>query len=281
MKSLAQLAVLLGFAAFAAPAICAQTVKWRMDAGHSVARIFLAQSGDPDPGLNVAVAMVAGTMDLDCADASRLSIKLTIFPADQAQALLNPDGSLRADAYAALSRYTIMTFQSKPAVRDPSGKLQLTGNITVTYVEREAPGDWNVGYSGAVVIPPVTKSFTREVSFTFEKSASEIAYGRKVGWIEMTGFGKIPLEENPRLRDWLWSSVWPMVVEDRNCYMPNYSVSMRDYQGAVCTGNVVPTKPPKEAPHSFGVDYSGARLEAPEKIDEVRILFDLKLREPQ
>jgi polyisoprenoid-binding protein YceI len=282
MKSVAQLPLLLGLTVLAAASVSAQNVKWQIDAGHSTASIFLAQSGDPDPGLNIAVAMAAGTMELDSADPSKLSLQLNIIPADQDQVLLNPNGTLRAGAYAALSRYTVMSFQTKSAVRDQTGKLQLTGDVTVTYVEREAPSDWNIGYSGPTVIAPVGKSATRKVTFTFDKSASDIAYGQKVGWMEITGLGRIPLEGLPALRDWLWSSVWPMLVEDRSCYGPNYSVSMREYHGAVCTGHLVETQPPKEVPYSSGsgLDYSGPRFETPRKIDEVRILLDLKMREP-
>jgi polyisoprenoid-binding protein YceI len=281
IKSIAQLPLLLGLTALAVPSLSAQTVKWQIDAGHSTASIFLAQSGDPDPGLNIAVAMAGGTMELDSADPSKFSLQLNIIPADQDQALLNPDGTLRAGAYAALSRYIIMSLQSKSAVRDESGKLHITGNVIITYVERVAPAEWNIGYSGPVAITPVSKGATRTVTFTFDKSASDVAYGQKVGCMEITGLGKIPLEDLPALRDWLPSSIWPMLVEDRSCYMPNYSVSMREYHGAVCTGNLVETKPPKEVPYSSvsGLDYSGPRYQTPLKIDEVRILLDLKMRE--
>jgi hypothetical protein len=176
-----------------------------------------------------------------------------------------------------------MSFQSKSAVRDPSGELQLTGDVTITYVEREALSDWNIAYSGPTVITPVSKSTTRTVTFTFDKSASEIAYGQKVGWMEIAGRGKIPLEDLPAMRFWLSNSVWPTLVEDRNCYMPNYSVSMRDYHGAVCTGNVVETKARKRVSDgsTSGLDYSGPRYETPQKINEVRLLLDLKMREPR
>jgi hypothetical protein len=159
----------------------------------------------------------------------------------------------------------------------------LTGDVTITYVEREAPSDWNIAYSGPTVIAPISKSATRSVNFTLDKSAPEIAYGQKVGWMEITGRGKIPLEDLPAMRFWLSNSVWPTLVEDRNCYMPNYSVSMRDYHGAVCTGNVIETKPRKRVADgsTSGLDYSGPRYETPQKINEARIVLDLKMREPR
>jgi polyisoprenoid-binding protein YceI len=283
MKSAAQLPLVLVLTALVAATVPAHKVKWQIDAGHSSASIYLAQSGSPDPGLNLAVAIAAGAVDFDSADPSKLSLQLNITPADQGEALLNPDGTLRAGAYAALSRYTVISFHSQPAVRDQSGKLQLTGDFTVTYVEREAPAEWNVGYSGPTLIDPVSKNAAGKMNFTLDKPASDIVYGQKVGWMEITGLGAIPLEEFPALRGWLSSSVWPMLVEDRNCYMPNYSISMREYHGAVCTGNVVDTKPLKQENSGSvsGLDYSGPRFETPQRINEVRILLDLKLREPR
>src|SRR5580700_1659261 len=176
MKPIARLPVVLGLTLFSAASVAAQNVKWQIDAGHSTASIFLAQSGDTDPGLNIGVAMAAGTMEFDSSDPSKLSLQLNVIPADQDKALLNPDGTLRAGAYAAVSRYTVMSFQSKSAVRDQDGKLQLTGDMTITYVEREVPSDWNIGYSGPTAITPVSKSAPRTVTFTFDKSVSDIAY---------------------------------------------------------------------------------------------------------
>jgi polyisoprenoid-binding protein YceI len=283
MKSAAQLPLLLCLTALAAASVSAQTAKWQIDADHSTASIFLAESGETDPGVNIAVAIAAGTMELAAADPSKLSLQLNIIPADEGDELLDPKGTLRAGAFAALSRYTVMSFQSKSAVRDQSGELQLTGDVTITYVEREAPSDWNIAYSGPTVIAPISKSATRSVNFTLDKSAPEIAYGQKVGWMEITGRGKIPLEDLPAMRFWLSNSVWPTLVEDRNCYMPNYSVSMRDYHGAVCTGNVIETKPRKRVADgsTSGLDYSGPRYETPQKINEARIVLDLKMREPR
>jgi polyisoprenoid-binding protein YceI len=283
MKSAAQLPLLLCLTALAAASVSAQTAKWQIDADHSTASIFLAESGETDPGVNIAVAIAAGTMELAAADPSKLSLQLNIIPADEGDELLDPKGTLRAGAFAALSRYTVMSFQSKSAVRDQSGELQLTGDVTITYVEREAPSDWNIAYSGPTVIAPISKSATRSVNFTLDKSASEIAYGQKVGWMEIKGRGKIPLEDLPAMRFWLSNSVWPTLVEDRNCYMPNYSVSMRDYHGAVCTGNVIETKPRKRVADgsTSGLDYSGPRYETPQKINEARIVLDLKMREPR
>ncbi len=98
MKFAAQLPLLLGLAVvtvLGVASVSAQNAKWQIDAGHSNASIFLAQSGDTDPGINVAVAIAAGTMELDSGDPAKLSLRLNIIPADQGDALLDPKGTLR------------------------------------------------------------------------------------------------------------------------------------------------------------------------------------------
>src|SRR5580692_11332061 len=100
MKFAAQLPLVLGLAVRAVASVSAQSAKWQIDAGHSTASIFLAQSGDTDSGINIAVVIAAGTMELDSADPSKLSLQLNIIPADEGDALLEPHGTLRAGAYA-------------------------------------------------------------------------------------------------------------------------------------------------------------------------------------
>src|ERR1700720_1074732 len=102
MKSAAQLPLLLCLTVLAVASAFAQNAKWQIDAGHSTASIFLAQSGDTDPGINIAVATAAGIVEIDSADPSKLSLHLNIIPADQGDALLAPNGTLRAGAYVAL-----------------------------------------------------------------------------------------------------------------------------------------------------------------------------------
>jgi polyisoprenoid-binding protein YceI len=94
MKSASQLPLLLSLAVLAVASVSAQSAKWQIDAGHSTASIFLAQSGDTDPGINIAVAIAAGTMEIDSADPSKFSLQLSIIPADQGDALLDPHGTL-------------------------------------------------------------------------------------------------------------------------------------------------------------------------------------------
>jgi polyisoprenoid-binding protein YceI len=255
---------------------------WPIDARHSTAGIFLVPGTDPSKGVNLAIAMVAGRMALDADDASKISLLLTIFPANQADALLSSDGSLREDALADLSRYTMMSFQSKRAVRDAGEKLQISGELKIVHVDREAPsGEANIAYSGAKSSTPVVDTAAQEVRITVDKSAAEMGRGQRVGYMELNGALRLPLEDLPKLREWLSNSVWPLVVEDRECWESNGPVNWRTYSGTVCSGTVVETKPLKELPHGSVLDYSGAAAFPAAKLTEVQIYVNLKLREPE
>lgn len=276
---------LAAFFAFAAPLPAqskAQIEKWQIDAAHSTAAVSLLSSAQPDDALSYGVEMVGGTMSVDAANLSKLSFTLNIFPADQAAALLNPNGTWRAGGLAQLSRYTLFTFESGPAVRGPDGALRLTGSLTITHVVRTAPAEGNVSYSGPSAITPEVESFSREATFILEKPASDLEYGWKVGWMEIKGLGTLSLEDTPGLQAWLADSVWPPAVLDRHCRTPTYSVSMRDYRGTICTGTLVATEKPRELPRSNStIDYAGARYATPEKVNRLRLTLDLKIREPR
>jgi polyisoprenoid-binding protein YceI len=279
------LAALLAFAP-PLPAQSAQSKvqieKWQIDAAHSTAAVSLLSSAQPQNPLSYGIAMVGGTVSLDAANLSKLSFTLNIFPAEQAPALLNPDGTWRAGGLAQLSRYTLFTFESKPAVRASDVVLRLTGSLTITHVVRTAPAEGNVSYSGPSAIRPEVESFSREATFILEKPASDLEYGWKVGWMEIKGLGTLSLEDAPGLQAWLADSVWPPAVLDRRCHTPTYSVSMRDYRGTICTGTLVAMEKPRELPRSNStVDYAGARYATPEKVNQLRLTLDLKLQEPR
>jgi polyisoprenoid-binding protein YceI len=255
---------------------------WPIDARHSTASIFLVPGTDPSKGVNLAIAMVAGRMALDADDASRISLLLTIFPANQREALLSADGSLRDYALADLSRYTVMGFQSKRAVRDAGGKLQITGELKIVHVDREAAsGEADIAYSGAKSSTPLIEKAVQEVRITVDKSGAEMGRGQRVGYMELNGALRLLLEDLPKLREWLSNSVWPLVVEDRECWESNRPVNWRTSSGATCTGTVVETKPLKELPHGSVLDYSGAAAFPAAKLTEVQIYVNLKLREPE
>jgi hypothetical protein len=57
----------------------------------------------------------------------------------------------------------------------------------------------------------------------------------------------------------------------------NQKPSLRDYQGAICTGNPIEVTPISQPPQRFGIDYPGANEVTAPTADRTTIVLDLKL----
>jgi hypothetical protein len=59
---------------------------------------------------------------------------------------------------------------------------------------------------------------------------------------------------------------------------------LRDYSGFPCTGTVVAAAPRRESSPTTrppNVDYPGPQPQVPDKINQLRLALDLKVREPK
>jgi polyisoprenoid-binding protein YceI len=234
-----------------APIAWAQRISWQIDSGHSTASLTVnsALGGSP---WNIGIAKVSGMVEWDSKDVTTSVFDFTIYPARQGALLLNPDGSVRSYTSADLSRYTVMTFRSDHAEVDVRGKLQVHGVLAVTHVEREANITWSNAYSGPEYGAPVPHSTAGEVVFTIENSSSAIRLRPKI-----SGFATLNLKDFPGLRTAMLDAIWPIVVEDEHCEVPAPKPSLRDYQGAICTGNPIEVTPISQPPERLGIDYPG------------------------
>lgn len=71
----------------------------------------------------------------------------------------------------------------------------------------------------------------------------------------------------------------PIVVEDEHCEMPVPKPSLRDYQGAICSGHPVEVTPLSRPLQEFGNDYPNREPVLPPPADEIKIVLDLKITE--
>ena len=269
------LAALLAAACDAAPP--GQNESWRIDADHSSASLYLGSSSNATSAFNVAIAKVSGKASLDTSMPVKSDLHLYIYPAGEASLLLARDGSFRSGAFADLARYTLMTFESKRATLAGDGKIEFTGDLTVTYVERPAAAAWNNAYDGTAYGEPVARSATREVTFVVETPSSAIITGQKYGTVKILASAAINRKDFPGLWTALRDSDWPVVVEDENCQMPQVRGSLRDYQGAVCTGTPILVETHQQTPDEFHTDYSGPQGTPGPAGDQVTIRVHLRL----
>lgn len=283
---LAKLAMTAGLVAATATLSFGQTGTWHIDSAHSTARFSVVSSNNSTAPVDIAIAKVTGSVSLDESrnDESKNvqpSLRLTIYPAGQESSLLNPDGSLRNGALAALPSYTVMSFQSKSAVVNREGEIEFTGDLTLVHVQRETTVPWNIGYDGSVPTEPVANTMTREVTFIADLSNLIFPAGRENRSAEITAQAIIQRNNFPGLVAALRDSNWPVVVLDEECQMPYYpALTARDYNGPSCSGMPIergphPAPPP---PYNFVPNSVGTAVPVPPTGDRVRILAHLRLQ---
>ena len=67
-----------------------------------------------------------------------------------------------------MSNHTLVCFHSKRVVRTPDGRLQATGELTVTRVDRNVEAEPTEAYSGPVYGPPMIHRVSHEATFIFD-----------------------------------------------------------------------------------------------------------------
>ncbi len=190
--NLAKLAMAAAYAAAAVIGAFGQAGNWQIDSAHSTASLSLVSSRHTNRPFNIAVAMVAGELNLNQGAPTGPSLRLSIYPAGQDASLLNRDGSFRIGGLAALSRYTLATFQSRKALVTDQRKMEFTGDLTVAHVQRETAVAWSNAYAGAVSSEPVDEHHHSRSHFrcrcleprgdsgTGRKEARRHAHGRRL-----------------------------------------------------------------------------------------------------
>ena len=273
------LSACVAMAAFLASAAFARSELTRVDPRYSTASIFLHRKAGDSAPLNVGIAMVSGTANWDHNNPAKSEFRLYVYPAGQDSNLLSSDGSFRKDGFANLARYTLITFQSKSCTLDPSSKLLVGGDLTVTHIERATTTEWSVAYTGAQVGEPVVHSLTHEVRLILQDGSSAPAPRWPAVRPDLLASIRTNDKEFHGIKSALMDAVWPIVVLDERCEPPpaTASADMRAYQGANCSGTPVLTASSGEMPAWSDQGYSGSKDPDPTMEDRVTILFNLRL----
>jgi polyisoprenoid-binding protein YceI len=253
----------------------------QIDSAHSFAKISLASSSEPKKGYTFAIAKASGRMTVDQKQPANSVLAVSLYPAGESRKLLKSDGSFGNPTAGDLASYTLFSFQSKSAAELPDGRMEFSGTLTMTYVEREVNMQWSIAYSGPDYGPPEATVITREVKFVTEPPSSRArpehspAVSRSAP--QFSALAALSLEDNPKLREMLLGSDWPPVVLDEKCETP--STTWRDYRGVVCTGIPIETSYPEETVE-WNVAYSGPQPASAPTGDRLEIELHLTLLPP-
>jgi len=222
---------------------------WQVDTRHSDAKLITDATTDygrTKINTTLGFARVNGRVVVDDADPTKSSIDFRFYPATSMAPAIDEGGKFLSDWLENLSNHTLVCFHSKRVVRTPDGRLQATGDLTVTRVDRNVQADPTEAYAGPVYGPPVIHRTSREATFVFDFPATG-GNGQKEGSINVSGSASMLREDYPQLVRTVVSTYWPTVVQDENCQNPDVSEA---YSGPQCTGTLLEAPGLPAAPHA-------------------------------
>jgi len=126
--------VLVGAMGLAVSA-AAQTETWQLDPAHTAAQFAVRHMGIST--VRGAFTKVSGTVQYDPADPAKSSIDATIDAASTDTRVEMRDNDLRSSKFFDVAKYPSITFKSKRVEPAGTGKLKVTGDLTMHGVTKE------------------------------------------------------------------------------------------------------------------------------------------------
>jgi polyisoprenoid-binding protein YceI len=251
--------VVLSSVIFVEPGL-AKNADWRIDSEHSTARLFLASSRNPVDTVNVGVARANGLVNPIADDSAAPDFDFTIYPADKTASLERFEQNQNNDEPGDQPDYTLIRFKSTSVVRVDKENFRVTGNLTLTHVERLATYNSSETYSGPVYGPAVTHSVRQQAVFEFHQVTPSGVWAAKNGDAEWSASSTITAHHFPELLNAVSATDWPTFVADERCVMPS-AIGGEDFSGPTCTGESVKRAARKdlhcEMPETDGEDFAG------------------------
>jgi polyisoprenoid-binding protein YceI len=230
---------------------------WQVDARHSDAQLITDATtdyGKTKMDITLGFGRVNGRVEINNDDLAKSSFDFRMYPADSMTPVIDEDGKFLSQWLANLSNHTMVCFHSKGAVRTADGRLQTTGNLVLTRVDRNVDATPNEAYAGPVYGPPMIHRVSHEATFVFDFPAA--GKGQKDGSVVVSGSTSMFRETYPQLVKAVVSTYWPPVVQDKNC--ATQAGGSEDYRGSQCTGTVLEAPGLPEAPHAGNAEDVGA-----------------------
>ena len=227
---------------------------WQVDPQHSVATLSLGSEANQ---LQIGLARVSGEIVFESSDPGDPIVTLKIV------------GDARAADYASMS------FSSKRSAIRADGKLTVTGDLSVTRVERSVTMVPNEAYAGPQYGEPVARTTTRLITLIFSDPPQVFS---QTGAMHFSGRSTVIREDFPDLLDAIALDDWPsQLINDEKCESP--STIGEDYHGSECTGTVIASVSNTEVPTggSGGEGFYGFEPVITPDRNKATIALDLNL----
>jgi len=253
-KRLYRIVNLLLLAATTVPIAAHAQDSWQIDAKHSVATLSLGSGANQ---LQIGLARVSGEVVFESSNPGDPIVTLKIV------------GDPREADYASMS------FSSKRSAIRADGKLTVTGDLSVTRVERSVTMEPSEAYAGPEYGEPVARTTTRQITFIFSDPRQVPSQSDAM---QFTGSSTVSREDFPDLLDVIALDDWPsQLINDEKCENP--SVIGEDYHGPECTGTVIASVSNAVVPRGNpgAEDFSGFEPTVSPDRNKATIALDLKL----
>ena len=241
----------LGLALSANPA--SMSGSWQVDTRHSDAQLITdgtTEYGKTKMDFTLGFGRVNGSVKIDDADPTKSSIVFRFYPANGMEPTIAENGKFLSQWVMNQANHTLVCFHSKSVERTADGRVQATGDLTITRVDRNVDITPTEAYSGPVYGPPIIHRVSREATFVFDLG------GQKDGAIQASASTSVGRENFPQLVKAVVSTSWPPLVEDESCQNP--AGGSEAYRGFQCTGTFMESSGLPTAPGTqLGEDYSG------------------------
>lgn len=229
----------------------APTGSWQVDSRHSDAQ--LSTDGTTDFGktkttFTIGFTRIKGTVKLDESNSANSAFDITMYPASSMAPPIDEEGKVKIEWFANHANNTLVCFHSKGTQPTADGRMQTSGHLVLTRVDRNIQLDPNEAYSGPVYGAPMIHRVIHDATFVFD-SPTEAEGGART-----TGGTKVAREDFPQLLKAVVATYWPPVVQDRHC---GGQGSGEAYSGSQCTGTFLEAPALPAAPQSTGEDFPG------------------------
>lgn len=113
----------------------AQVQTWKIDPNHTAAQFSVRHMGIST--VRGAFTKVSGSVDYDPSNPAKSSVEATIEAASVDTRVETRDNDLRSPNWFDVAKYPTITFKSKSVQAAGSGKLKITGDLTIHGVTKE------------------------------------------------------------------------------------------------------------------------------------------------
>jgi polyisoprenoid-binding protein YceI len=231
---------------------------WQVDTRHSDAQLITDATtdyGKKKIDYTLGYGRMMGEVNIDDADPTKSSVKFRFYPANSMVPNIAENGKFLAAWMMDQANHTMVCFHSKSVQRTADGRLQVTGDLTITRVDRNVEIEPTEGYSGPTYGPPMLHRVSKEATFVFDFPPPD-SKQQKAGVVRASASTSLYRENFPQLVKAVVGTSWPPVVQDEKCINP--SGGSEDYRGFQCTGTYMSASGLPPAPIAqVTEDYSG------------------------